>query len=111
MPTTTAATDRVSILRMRTELTADNCEPFRTQAKARLDDGARDLVLDMSNLETIDSQGLETLLWLDDTCVERLGQVRLASCQEHIVKILEMTRLTARLRAEATVEAAIASLQ
>ncbi len=51
------------------------------------------IVLDMSNVGFIDSQGLEKLLWARDYCNENNCQLRLAGLDENCAKILEVTRL------------------
>jgi len=51
------------------------------------------IVLDMSAVGFIDSQGLEQLLWARDYCSEHKRQLRLAGLDENCMKILEITRL------------------
>lgn len=51
------------------------------------------IVLDMSGVGFIDSQGLEQLLWARDYCNENKCQLRLAGLDEKCAKILEVTRL------------------
>lgn len=47
----------------------------------------------MTETGFIDSQGLETLLWARDHCIESDCQLRLAGLDENCSKILEVTRL------------------
>lgn len=51
------------------------------------------IVLDMSKVGFIDSEGLECLLWVRDYCDENNCQLRLAALDENCGKILEITRL------------------
>jgi len=51
------------------------------------------IVLDMSGVGFIDSQGLEKLLWSRDYCNENKAEIRLAGLDENCAKILEITRL------------------
>lgn len=51
------------------------------------------IVLDMSKVGFIDSEGLEFLLWARDYCDENNCQLRLAGLDENCSKILEITRL------------------
>ena len=51
------------------------------------------IVLDMSNIGFIDSQGLEQLLWARDYCNENKRGIRIAGLDENCTKILEITRL------------------
>lgn len=111
MKLTTENYDHVSVFAIRGDLTADDVDTFRSAAQKRLDEDVRDFVLDLAQMELIDSQGLETLLWLQETCGERLGQMRLASLQQNIEKILEITRLAARFDCHDSVDSALKSLR
>jgi len=51
------------------------------------------IVLDVSAVGFIDSQGLELLLWVRDYCHQNETQLRLAGLDENGTKILEVTRL------------------
>ena len=102
--------DQLTVLSVRGDLEAEETVRFRKAVLERMEAKVRDFVLDMEQLAHIDSQGLETLLWLQDECAEQLGQVRLACVQEHIRTILDMTRLAGRFDCHPTVDAAIASL-
>jgi anti-sigma B factor antagonist len=51
------------------------------------------IVLDMSSVGFIDSQGLEGLLWARDYCSENKRGIRLAGLDENCAKIMEITRL------------------
>lgn len=100
----------VTIFSVKGDLSIDEADRFRREAMQRLDDDVRDFVLDFEELDFIDSRGLETLLWLQDRCAEMLGQVRIASCPEHVNKVLEITRLSARFECHDTVDTAVKSL-
>jgi stage II sporulation protein AA (anti-sigma F factor antagonist) len=104
--------DQVSVVTVQGDLTADHTEEMRRVAGDRLDKGqARDFVIDLSEVEFVDSQALETLLWLQETCGEALGQVRLVGAQPNVSKILEITRLAARFDCHHDVDAALRSLR
>ena len=51
------------------------------------------VVLNMSQVGFIDSEGLERLLWARDYCNENNCQLKLAGLDEILTKILEITRL------------------
>jgi anti-sigma B factor antagonist len=51
------------------------------------------IVLNMSDVNFIDSLGLELLLWVRDYCRRNKSQLRLAALGENCEKILEITRL------------------
>ncbi len=65
------------------------------------------LVIDFSATRSIDSQGLEALLW-SRACLRRgTGAVRLAGLDANCRTILEMTRLDERFEAHTDVQAAL----
>jgi anti-anti-sigma factor len=102
--------EQYTVFTLRGELTAEEVDQFRRTVVEQMDERTHDFVLDMSQVQFIDSRGLETLIWLQDQCLERLGQVRLAACPENIQTILGITRLDARLEAHENTQDAIKSL-
>ena len=52
-----------------------------------------DCVVDLERTPFVDSDGLEMLLWLKRRCEGLSGQFKLASVDENVRKILELTRL------------------
>ena len=100
----------LTVLSLKGDLASDETDRFRRAALERIEARIRDFVLDLEGLDGIDSQGLESLLWLQEQCDERLGQVRLAACQEHLREVLKMTRLAGRFECCDDVESAIKSL-
>ena len=103
--------DDLAVLTVRGELTADHADEFRRAALERMDKSARDFIVDVTELEFVDSRGLEALLWLQDTVAEALGQIRLAGANENVEKILEMTRLNKRFERHVDVHDARKSLR
>jgi len=103
--------DELTVVSLRGDLTGGETDRFRKYAIERMDGGIRDFVLDLKQLDGVDSEGLESLLWLQDQAAERLGQVRLAATPDHVQTILEMTRLAARFDAYGAVEPAVMSLR
>jgi len=85
--------DHVSVLTCAGELTYDTTDALRHQISERLDKKIRFFVLDLQTVTFLDSKGLETLLWIQTQCDERLGQVRLCNLDETCAKILQVTRL------------------
>ena len=103
--------EHLTVLTLRGDLAADEAETFREAAQNRLESQIRDFVLDLSGVEFVDSKGLEALLWLQEQCGQKLGQVRLAGVTANVEKILQVTRLTSRLDRQNSVDEAIASLR
>ncbi len=103
--------DQQAVLTLRGELTTDEIDLFRKTMLEQMDEKTNDFVLDMSHVQFIDSQGLESLLWLQDQCLERLGQVRLAACPDNIQTILRITRLSDTIQSHENIPSAIESLK
>ena len=83
----------VTVVELQGELDGDSIKMLRkniTDIVARQRVG---IVLDMSEMGFIDSEGLEQLLWVRDYCSENNCQLRLAGLDENCAKILEITRL------------------
>lgn len=100
----------MTVMTLKGELTGDEADRLRRAVLERMDSRIRDFVLEVSELDTIDSQGLEAFLWLQDQCAERLGQVRLAGSGGTLTDILKATRLASRFESQPDVESAIQSL-
>lgn len=103
--------EHVTVLALEGDLTVDDVPAVRESAEQRLADDVNDFVLDLTQVEFVDSAGLEALLWLQDRCGERLGQVRLAGAGENVRKILDVTRLASQFERHADVDAAVRSLR
>ncbi len=103
--------DHTTVVRVHGDLSADDVNTFRKLIEDRLSQQTRDFVLDLSEMDTLDSQGLESMLWLQERCGEKLGQVRLAGVSAHTEKVLEVTRLLPRFDRHPDVESALKSLR
>ena len=77
----------------------------------RLDNGARNLVIDVSATPLVDSEGLETLLALSEEAVERNGRCTLANPDPLFMSILELTGLGDRLEIHDSVQEAARTLR
>ena len=104
--------DGICVVSIRGDVTADHIPPLRKELQARLEeDGVRDFVFDLAESEFVDSEGLETMLWLQEATAEKLGQVRLVGAGENIQKILEITRLASHFDCHADLRDAIKQLR
>ena len=83
----------VTVVELQGELDSEFTEPFKNTITGIIGTHKTGIVLDMSDVGFIDSQGLEQLLWARDYCNENNCQLRLAGLDENCVKILEVTRL------------------
>ena len=103
--------DTITVLTVSGDLASDQVDTFRRSCLDRFSNGIRDIVLDMEHLQSIDSAGLEALLWIVDEAADRGGQLRLVNPDHNIRKILEITRLERRFDIHDTIESAAKSLR
>jgi len=89
----------VTVLSLKGEFTADDVDNFGRVVKERLENDARDFVVDLEKVPFVDSAALEVLLNLRDRAHEKLGMVKLAAADENVAKILQMTRLDQQFEA------------
>lgn len=83
----------VTVIELQGELDGDVTELFRNTIADVVAKRQANIVLDMSGLGFIDSQGLEQLLWARDYCHQNQRAIRLAGLDENCMRILEITRL------------------
>ena len=83
----------VTVVELQGELDGDFIELFQNTITDIIATHKTGIVLDMSDVGFVDSQGLEQLLWAKDYCSENNCQLRLAGLDENCAKILEITRL------------------
>jgi len=83
----------VTVAELQGELDSDFTELLQKTITEVIAKGRAGIVLDMSGVGFIDSQGLGQLLWSRDYCNENKCEFRLAGLDENCVKILEITRL------------------
>jgi len=85
--------NEVTVLELRGELDGDAIDMFRQALSNAIAEHKAGVVLDMSQVSFIDSEGLEQLLLSRDNCRENRCQLKLAALDETCDKILEITRL------------------
>lgn len=83
----------VTVVEMQGDFDGESADVFQTTITDIISKQRVGIVLDMSNVGFIDSEGLERLLWARDYCNENKCQLRLAGLDENCLKILEITRL------------------
>ncbi|MFK7960025.1 MAG: STAS domain-containing protein [Phycisphaerales bacterium] len=100
-----------SVIRLTGGLTMDHTDALRRQCDERIASGMRSAVLDLELLDGADSEGLETLLWLDDLVGAAGGRLRLARANDIVKTILQVTRLDGRFDVHPDIESAARSLR
>lgn len=85
---------QVCVITVEGELSAESAAAVRTIAEQHINaKHVTDYVIDLEKATFIDSEGLETLLWLKRRCDDLFGQLKLVSLDENCRKIVEITRL------------------
>ena len=93
------------------DLTGEAAKDIRKQADDRVEQRRIvDFVVDFEKADFIDSEGLETLLWLKRRCEDLFGQIKLANLDENCRKILELTRLEHRFECHGDLAAALKTM-
>jgi anti-anti-sigma factor len=85
--------NEVTVIELQGELDGDVAELFKNTITDVIARHRAGIVLDMSCVGFIDSQGLEQLLWARDYCNQNKRGFRLAGLDENCIRILEITRL------------------
>jgi anti-anti-sigma factor len=67
--------------------------------------------MDLEAVSFIDSEGLETLLWIKRRCEDLFGQVKLINVDENCRKILQITRLEHRYETHPDLAAALKTMR
>ena len=83
----------VTVIELQGEVDGDLTDPLKEIVTETVAAERRRIVLDLSNLSSIDSQGLELLLWIRQYCRQNKTQLKLAGLDENTEKILEITGL------------------
>ncbi|HDZ22783.1 hypothetical protein LCGC14_0320980 [marine sediment metagenome] len=100
------------VVNIKGEITEDGLSALQEIVERNLEyPEITDVILNMAEAPSVDSVTLEYLLDLHDKLAEDLGMVKFANCDENILKILEMTRLTREFELFDDVEKAIKSAQ
>ena len=85
--------NEVTVVELQGDFDGDFTEMFQRTITDIIGKKKTGTVLDMTKVGFIDSEGLEQLLWVRDSCSENNCQLRLAGLDENCAKILEITRL------------------
>lgn len=99
----------VTVLEVAGELTWDSVARFAEVVDRALLNGQRDFIVNLAQVESIDSAGLEALTALQRKCEEQLGMARFCVPGPELQKIFEMTRLSKSLIISADLEEAMRS--
>jgi len=98
------------VVQLQGQLEGDVVELFQNTITNIVREPKAGIVLDMSDVEFIDSRGLEQLLWSRNYCNQNKRQLRLAGLDENCKRILEITRLGTEFDHYAELAQAVKSL-
>ena len=99
----------ITVVKMQGEFTADTIKILQDMASSIMAVGTPKIVLDMTDIGFIDSQGLEQLLWMKGYCAENERQLKLAGMDENCEKIMVITRLLSQFDTYIEVNEAVRS--
>ena len=85
--------NNVTVIELQGEIDGEVGGLLKDTVTKTLSERRTGIVLSMSDVSFIDSQGLELLLWVREYCRRQKVQLRLAALDENCEKILEITRL------------------
>jgi len=104
--------NKVSVIAVDGDLTADTAAALRKAIDERVESKQLvDFIIDLEKTPFIDSEGLETLLWLKRRCDDLFGQVKLVNLDDNCRKILEITRLDHRFECQQDLAAALKTMR
>jgi anti-sigma B factor antagonist len=83
----------VTVIDLQGEIDGELADVLKNTVSEIVSNRRAGIVLNMSDVSMIDSQGLELLLWVRDYCRRNKTQLRLAALDENCEKVLEITRL------------------
>jgi anti-sigma B factor antagonist len=86
-------TPQEAVFRPKGELILPECNPTRAKVMKALDDGARQITMDLSEVSFIDSAGLGLLIGLRQTARQRGGDFVLEGVNDQVLPLFQMTRL------------------
>jgi anti-anti-sigma factor len=102
----------VCVIMLEGDVTAEACQQIRATVDERVEQRRMvDFVIDFEKVDFIDSEGLETLLWLKRRSEDLFGQIKLVNLKESVHKILEITRLEHRFECHADLAGALKTMR
>ncbi len=104
--------NNVCVMALDGDVTGDVSKDIRKLVDERIDQHhITDFVVDFEKSGFVDSEGLETLLWIKRRCEDLFGQVKLINMDENCRKILEITRLEHRFECHGDLTAALKTMR
>jgi len=112
MPVKCEQYNQVCVMSITGDLSADNGAAARKLTEEYIEKRQIvDVVVDLEKADFMDSEGLESLLWIKRKCEDLFGQVKLVNLDENCRKILEITRLEHRFECHPDLAAALKNMR
>jgi anti-anti-sigma factor len=112
MPIKCEEYNSVCLIALGADLSGEVTQELRKAVDERVDQRHLvDFVVDFEKSGFVDSEGLETLLWLKRRSEDLFGQVKLINLDENCKKILEVTRLEHRFECHNDLSAALKTMR
>jgi anti-anti-sigma factor len=104
--------NQVCVITLDADLAGEECANLRKHIEQMIEKKQIvDFVVDFEKAGFIDSEGLETLLWLKRKAEDLFGQVKLAHLDENCRKIMEITRLEHRFECHEDLTGALKTMR
>jgi len=104
-------TRSVNFLTFSGKITSDNIFDLNAKVKAIFENGVYDCILDISELEYINSTGIALLLTIARTVEQNRGKMILTKPTQFVQELFDMTDLSGRFAIVASAEAARAEFK
>jgi anti-anti-sigma regulatory factor len=101
----------MTVLSVEPVLTRAESADFRRAAAEQLRAGGRWFIVDLARCGSLDSQGLEDLLWFQEQAAASGGVVKVAGLKGHCRQIFELVRFDKRFEVHDNVHDAVKSFQ
>ena len=101
----------VVVISVESEFTSDTVQQFRRVAEEQIKESHLWFVVDLEKTVSIDSQGLETLLWFRDEVESHTGLVKVCALDDTCRKVFELTRFDRKFEVFETATDAIRSYE
>ncbi len=87
-----------------TNIVASMASTFRTELKGLIDEGARELTIDLAGVQMVDSVGLGVFIATHNTLHQQEGRLIVSNVSDDIVTLLKTMRLDQHFTALAAVK-------
>ena len=112
MPVKCEEYNKVCVMTLDGDFIGDEVEPARKAFENRVEtQQIVDFIIDFEKCGFVDSEGLELLLTMKRKCEDLFGQIKLATLDDNLKKILEITRLGQRFECSPDVAAALKNMR